>query len=52
MIYDVLKAQLGSATLDLTHTKTLAALEIELETLEAELAEWESVCGVCDEDAA
>lgn len=60
MIYDTLKSLYGSASLinleDASRLQrqqeALAEIEAELETLEAELAEWESACGFWDEDAA
>ena len=60
MLYDTLKSLLGSpSVLNLEEAArlqrrndALAALEVELESLEQELAEWEAVCGVWDEDVA
>jgi hypothetical protein len=61
MLYDTLKSLLGSASVVnideaarmSRRNDVLESLEIEIETLEAELAEWESVCGVwSEEDAA
>ena len=61
MFYDTLKSLLGSSSIAnleeasriMRRNDTLESLEIEVESLEAELAEWESVCGVwSEEDAA
>jgi hypothetical protein len=60
MFYDTLKQLLGApAVLNLAdaarmmrRNDALAELEVELESLESELAEWESACGVWDEEDA
>ena len=60
MLYDTLKSLLGSSSITniedaarlMRRNDALDELEVELESLEAELAEWESVCGVWDEEEA
>jgi hypothetical protein len=61
MFYDALKQLLGSpsvlnledAARMMRRNDALASLEVELDSLERELAEWELVCGVwSEEDAA
>jgi hypothetical protein len=60
MFYDTLKSILGSSSVVNLHEATkmqrqaelLEEIEIELETLEQHLAEWECVCGVYEEEVA
>ena len=60
MFYDSLKTLLGSSSVINLHdasklqrqAELLEEIEMEIETLEQHLAEWEAVCGFYEEDVA
>jgi hypothetical protein len=60
MFYDTLKSILGSSSIVNLHdagklqrqAELIDEIEIELDVLEQQLAEWECVCGVYEEEAA